>query len=639
MNHSLTTLRRLTLAICVACAGISPSYANDKPAKLDTVVITATRTEKPLTTSLAAATIITAQDIERQQPRDVIELLKTVPGVDATQRGGLGAESSVFIRGTNANHMLLLIDGQRVGSATLGSASLQHLDPNQIERIEIVRGPLSSLYGSDAIGGVIQVFTRKGKTASPLSLHAGVGSNNTKHQAAHASADIGGWISNAGISHLDTDGYNRSFSELPGSEDDDAYRNTTVNVTTAREFGTHDVNFQYLRSEAETEYDAIDYCRNPSGVCRPYSEIVNEVGSVGGSYAFSDALKLKSSIGVSKDASTTKDDADANVDDAFTTWRNALLLQMDWQLYKDALLSGGFDYTRDRVRGAIEGYDPVTYEPLPRVNYDRSVRGNRAWFAQLQNRIGSADLIVGVRNDDNDAFGNESTGNISVGIDATENTRFILATGSAFHTPTFNDLYWPDPSGPGNPHLKPEKSVSHELRIEHRVEHSTYSAAIYQTDISDLIQWQPVDPNNTYGPWTPTNIADAEIRGAELATSHVVGDITVNASYSYTRPIDSATDNQLINRTRQKLAVGVDRRLGGFVIGIEAASYDKRYMDQANLVSTSGYSVLDLHMSYELSRELTASMKMNNFFNRNYVVIDRYREAGSTAMLAINYKL
>lgn len=633
-----SAMKPLALAVCGAGVTLNCTAA-ETPKQLDTVFVTATRTERPVASSLAATTVITQQDIQRQQPRDVIELLKTVPGVDATQRGGIGAESSVFIRGTNANHMLLLVDGQRVGSATLGGASLQHLDPNQIERIEIVRGPLSSLYGSDAIGGVIQVFTKKGKPERPVALHAGFGSNATQKYAASVSTDIGGWISSASVSYLDTNGYNRSFSEIPGSQDNDAYRNTTANIATRRQFGVHEINFQYLRNEAETEYDAIDYCSNASGICQPFSKIINEVGSVGGTYAVNDAFKLKSSVGATKDSSTTEDDTDASVDDTFTTWRNVFLLQGDWQLDHNALLSAGFDYTRDRVRGAIAtAYDPITYEPTF-SNYNETTRGNRAWFAQLQNRIGIADLVFGFRNDDNDAFGRESTGNVSIGIDATDSTRIVIASGSAFHAPTFNDLYWPDPYGPGNPNLVAEQSVSNELRVEHRKDKATYSASVYQTEISDLIQWQPVDPSDANGPWTPTNIAEAEIQGAELVTSQTLGDYIVAASYSYTRPLDTETDTQLINRTRQKLAVTVDRRFGAFAVGIDMNAYDKRFMDQANLVSTSGYGLVDLLMSYDVSRDLTTSLKINNLLDRDYVVIDRYREDGVNAMFSVDYRM
>jgi vitamin B12 transporter len=635
-------IKPLGIALCEMTMGIFGVALNCSAAEpqLDAVVVTATRTERPAVSTLAATTVITQQDIQRQQPRDVIELLKTVPGVDATQRGGLGAESSVFIRGTNANHLLLLIDGQRVGSATLGGASLQYLDPNRVERIEIVRGPLSSLYGSDAIGGVIQVFTKKSDAARPVALHAGFGSNATQDYGANVSADIDGWISSAGISHLDTNGYNRTFSDIPGSEDDDAYRSTTANVATRRQFGAHEVNFQYLRNEAETEYDAIDSCRNKSGICEPFSRIINEVGSIGGTYAVNDAFKLKTSVGASKDKTTTQDDADPATDDAFTTWRNSLLLQGDWQLDKDALLSAGFDYTRDRVRGAVAvEFDPVTSVPTTFSNYNDTTRGNRAWFAQLQNRIGIADVIFGFRNDDNDAFGRESTGNFSIGIDATQNTRIVFATGSAFHAPSFNDLYWPDPYGPGNPDLVPEQSVSNELRVEHRSESAIYSAAIYQTEISDLIQWQPIDPTDEFSPWTPTNIADAEIQGAELTTSQTISDFTIAASYSYTRPIDTETENQLINRTRQKLAVSVDRRFGNVAIGVDATAYGKRYMDQSNLINASGYGLLDLRMSYDLSSDLTTSLKVGNLLDRDYVVIDRYREDGINATLNIDYRL
>jgi vitamin B12 transporter len=628
----------LAFAVCGAGAALDCSATN--PPTLNTVVVTATRTERSAASTLAANTVITQQDIQRQQPHDVIELLKTVPGVDAIQRGGLGGESSVFMRGTNANHMLLLIDGQRVGSATLGSASLQYLDPNQIERIEIVRGPLSSLYGSDAIGGVVQIFTKKNNPARPVSLHAGYGSNETRNYAASASVAIAGWVSNAGLSYLDTDGYNRTFSDIPGSEDEDAYRSATVNIGTRRQFGAHEINFHYLRNEAETEYDAIDSCYNASGICQPFSSIVNEVGSVGGTYAVNTAFRLKSNIGVSKDKTTTEDDANAATDDAFTTWRDSFLLQGDWQLDTNALLSAGFDYTRDRVRGAIAvSFDPVTRKPTAFSNYNDTSRGNRAWFAQLQNRIGIADLVFGFRNDDNDAFGRKSTGNVSIGIDAGETTRVVFASGSAFHAPSFNDLYWPDPYGPGNPDLVPEQSTSNELRVEHRRGEASYSAAIYQTEISDLIQWQPIDPGDEFSPWRPINIAEAEIQGAELTTTQAISDFAISASYSYTRPLDTETDNQLINRTRHKFAVSADRRFGAFAIGIDATVFGKRYMDQENLVSAGGYGLVDLRMSYDMSDDLTTSLKIRNLLDRDYVVIDRYREDGINATLSVEYKL
>ena len=635
-NRTTPFVRRRTLSLLIAALA-TPSIA--APHLQNPVIVTATRTAQTLSTSLAPATVITQEDIERLRPRDVIELLKYVPGVDTTQRGGAGADSSTFIRGTNSNHLLVLVDGQRVGSATSGGTSLQYVDPSQIERIEIVRGPLSSLYGSDAIGGVIQIITKKGSKAHPVTLHAAAGSNQTREAAINASADIAGWNSSVGVSHYNTEGYNRTFSETGGSEDDDAYRNSTVNVSSQRTLGAGAVNLQYLRNEAESEYDAISYCSNASGVCMPYSEIVNESGSVGGSYAFSDEFKLSSSIGSAKDVTTAKDDANAAVNDSFTTWRNSFLLQGDWQLDQNAVFTAGFDYTRDRVRGAIVGYDPVTYEPLPATNYDKTTRGNRAWFAQLQNRIGKADFLFGFRNDDNDAFGRETTGNFSLGINATQSTRVIWSSGSAFHAPTFNDLYWPDPSGPGNPDLLPEQSISHELRIEQRTQDAVYSASLYQTEITDLIQWQPTDPADDYSPWTPVNVADADIQGAELGATICLEDYIIQGSYSYTRPRNAETDTQLINRSRQKLTVSVDRKFGAFGIGIDATAYSKRYMDQDNITSTGGYGLIDLRLSYDVMRNLTTALKVGNALDRDYVVVDRYREDRVNAMFSVDYKL
>ena len=252
-KKSLTTL----LAVCLTSAASLSSFAADD-SKMETMVVTATRTPLALTKTLASVTTLDRSDIERLQATNVPELLSRVPGINLSQNGGEGSNTGIFIRGAEANQTLILIDGIRSSSATLGSTAIQYLNPDQIERIEIVRGPRSALYGSDAIGGVIQIFTKQGSKDLKTSFTVGAGSNETQKISASASAGTDTTQFNVTASYYDTQGFSRKDATLvsPPDNDDDAYRNSSLSASLSHQINDNNLwSFSLSHNEGESEYD------------------------------------------------------------------------------------------------------------------------------------------------------------------------------------------------------------------------------------------------------------------------------------------------------------------------------------------------------------------------------------------------
>lgn len=248
----------LTAAALLACA--APLYAQSSVAPAETIVVTATRTARAMNETLASVTVITREDIERRQARNLQDLLRGQVGISVSNNGGPG-KASVFVRGTEADHLLVMIDGIKVGSATLGTTAFQDIPLDQIERIEIVRGPRSSLYGSEAIGGVIQIFTRRGGGAFAPFMRLGAGSNATRSAAFGVSGGGAGTWFNLSVNGLATDGINACDAVLDAGcfvdeRDRDGYRNRGGSLRAGYRFGAGTaVDFHWLRADGHSEFD------------------------------------------------------------------------------------------------------------------------------------------------------------------------------------------------------------------------------------------------------------------------------------------------------------------------------------------------------------------------------------------------
>ena len=453
MSHSVQPGKSGVIVITVASFVVSFALsclpgvvaAAQSPDDRLTILITASRFAETVDETLAPVTVITRDDIEDAQAQTVEEVLRAVPGVTFGNNGGVGKVTSLFLRGTSSGHVLVLIDGVKVGSATAGTTPFEHLPLNQIEKIEVVRGPRSSLYGSEAIGGVIQIFTRKGDGETRPRFDASIGSHATGEMNLGVSGgDEDAWY-NLGLGTEFTNGYDSCRGPDGGcyvdEPDDDGNENKSVSLRGGFSLSNDlSVEGNFLNSESETEFDGSIFSGNES-------ETVTQLASV--KLDFQADEKLQTSLQVSRSKDLFDNFHNGEFVSTFNTTRNQIAWQNNIRVNEKTRLILGADHLDDKVDKNGD-------------NYTIDSRDNFGVFGAWRTDINDNDFELSLRDDDNEQFGEANTGGIAWGRDLGDGNRVTASYGTAFTTPTFNDLYWPDS---GNPDLKPEKSRSIDLGL------------------------------------------------------------------------------------------------------------------------------------------------------------------------------
>jgi vitamin B12 transporter len=587
--------------------------AQDNPL---TINITASRTPQSNVDTLASVTVIDRAEIERLQAHSVPEALRGVPGLGISSNGGAGKTTSIFLRGTEADHVLVLVDGLRIGSVTLGTASFQDIPIDQVERIEVVRGPRSSLYGADAIGGVIQIFTKKGGGALTPRLSLRGGSHATQDYSTGVSGGgERGWF-NVGGSHLETQGFNacnpRSAVLFAGcyvnEPDDDGYRNTGVSARAGyRLTDALSAEVHYLRAAGDNEYDGSVFSGNST-------EFVQDTLGARADWQVASIWRMSLSGGRSRDLSDNYFNGAFN--DSFDSDRYSASWQNDIALSAGQRLTLGADWLDDRVSGTTD--------------YDQDSRDNAAGFVQYQGRYGNHDLTLAARRDDNQQYGGHSTGSVAWGYRIAPDLRVMASWGSAFKAPTFNELYFPFF---GNPNLEPEESDSYELGLAGQHAGIDWSLNAYQTQIGQMIGFD--------ASWTPVNIAKARIRGLEaIASTEFAGwDLSANLSVldPENRGHDANRGNWLPRRAKQMGEIDADRRFGAWRVGATLRGEGKRYDDLANRHRLGGFVTADLRLAYVLHRDWTLEGKLANLLDKGYQTARLFEQDGRNGMLTLRY--
>lgn len=578
-----------TLFLLTACSAVTATEQTP-------IVVTATRTAQTVDDSLASVTIITAEQIEKQQAYDLTSLLTSVTGIDMTNSGGLGKASSIFMRGTSSNHILMMVDGIKLGSATTGSVAFQHIPISQIERIEIIRGPRASLYGSEAVGGVIQIFTKKGTTQQLTNVELGYGTYGTQKISAGTTGKKGKTSYAINVSQLKSDGFN---AKKDTETDIDGYNNDSVTLNLSQQVNdTSELNLNLMHASGTTEFDGYynsnDYVQQTTGLQYTFAALNN--------------WNVKLNAAQSQDHSDNF--SGATFQTRFNTTRDNLLWQNDIDISLNKLITFGIDYQNDRVEST--------------TNYDESSRNNTAAFIQYQWNGIKNDLQFAFRSDKNEAFGSHSTGNIAWGHDFENKLRLITSYGTAFNAPTFNQLYYPNY---GNSNLKPEVSASTEieLRKEHKWGKSSISA--YHTTIDDLIAGSPV-----------ANVNKAEINGLEMRLDTVVAGWDTQLEFAALDPRDKETNKILQRRTQRTLKINMDRKSGKWTPGIGIISQGHRFDDTANTKKINGYTLLNLKLAYALSKKMTVKAKLDNLFDVKYETAKDYNNPGRELFISLNYQ-
>jgi vitamin B12 transporter len=583
------------------------------------IQITAGRVAQPLEETPAAVTVVTREDIERQQAKSVPDVLRGLPGVTLANQGGPGKQSSLFLRGTESDHVLFLIDGVKVGSATSGTTPIENLPVELVERIEVVRGPRSSLYGSEAIGGVVQVFTRRG-AAPGLSPTASVGVGSDGYHeagAAVAAASRNAWF-NGSVSLVETDGFNACTGDPPSlagcatdEPDRDGYRQRAGQVRLGYRFDADtELDLHALRTRGDTEFD---------GSFQNESETLQQVVGLGLRLRPMQRWRMQLRAGQSRDeADNFKDDVFAT---RFDTRRDTLNWQNDLTVAEGHLITLGADYQDDRVTST--------------TGYTASSRDNLGIFGQYLGNLGAHELQLSLRHDDNEQFGDHVTGNAGWAYPLDDELRASAAYGTAFKAPNFNELYFPsDPvfGGGGNPDLRPETSRSAELGLDARKPWGGWSLRAYQTEIDDLII-----ASFTTG-FVPYNVAEARIRGMELGAHASLANWQLRGDVTLLDAENRVTGKELPRRPRQSARLDIDRHSHRYTLGATLVGAGGSYDDPANTRELDGYVTLDLRAEYRLDRAWRLQGRLVNLFDEDYETAAYYNQPGRSVFVTLRYQ-
>ena len=586
----MKTLKYLSLALALA----SSARAADS---LDPLLVTATRASIPLSQALSASTILTRSDIERVQAVDALELLRRVAGIDLARSGGPGAQTSLFMRGTNSNHVLVLIDGVRVASATSGGYSFEFLPVESIERIEIVRGPRASVWGSDAIGGVIQFFTRRDP-----GLNAGIALGSQSDRQARvafgARGDRGGY--RVGISSRHTDGISaQNANGFAFDPDNDGLERSGISLSGDYALSAaHRLDAFALANNANVEFD--------QGRSR------TEQRTLGASATseFSQTWSQEVQIGYVQDELTTP-----VFQSEFATKRTNAALKQTLQWGNQAILLG-VDWQRETGRDLSAGS----------AVFDRS-RRNLGLFAVWQGRFERQSLDLSARRDDSSQFGGASTGSIAWGVELAQDARLYVSAGQGFRAPNFNELYSPGFGGTfrGNPFLDPERSLSYEIGFKR----AGLRISGFSNHIDDLIAFQG---GQTFD---AVNVREARIQGVELEYrfDHPALNGAVNATFQ--GPKDLSAKRNLLRRPEQKFSLSLDRPLGARLsIGADVFISGPRDDFAASL---PGYGVLDLRARLTFNPTWAAQLRLANALDRDYELARGFNTEQRSVLLELKY--
>ncbi len=598
----------------------------DDALKLPDVLISASRQVESRTATSAANTVFTRADIDRLQPTSVTDLLSRVPGVQVAPTGGRGSLPGIFIRGTKAAQSLVLVDGVRIANATSGDSGLQFLDVDQIERVEVLRGSRSAVYGSDAIGGVIQIFTRRSNTPGlQPRLRIAAGSHQTVQRSLGLSGGNDATHFNLGASLDETAGIDSTGPSFASDGDHDAYRNQSFNLSLSHTFSERfEAGVNLLDSRGRSEYDnpfgGFDPVTFESFGQKPYTDF--SVSSLGSYFAaqLNDAWRSRLELAHSENRDDKRDKLSAERF-VFNTYRDQLTWQNDLALGEQNTLLIGGDWYEDRVHASTD--------------FTEDSRWNRAVFAQHRYQGEQFSTELGVRHDRNQQFGGQTTWSGSLTVPLNADNDVLLSYSEGFRAPTFNDLYYPQYS---NPNLDPEHSKSYELQWRSQLATTTrLETSLYRTDLRDAIVFGQDS--------IPRNVASARINGLEMALSQQWASWHAQLGMALIDPRDRDTGHTLARRARRTLSLDLDRDFGRFSAGASWQAVSSSYDDEANRNRIGGHSLLGLRGSWAASDEVKLEAKLDNVLDRRYSralysyegAYYPYREEGRTVLFSVTW--
>ena len=598
----------LSLAIAGAMSTSFIASANTEKSveDIEVLTVTATRSSLNIDDALTSQVVITRADIELANPISVLDLLSSVPSIDVAINGGKGQTGSIFMRGTGSDHTLVLIDGVRVSSATSGGTSFSTISPEMIERIEIVQGPRAALWGSDAIGGVIQIFTRQ-LADGEFFAGASFGTDSYKKYKAGVGISHGDGQTTITVSKEESDG----FDVREGDEtDDDGYDFTSVAIRGEQKV-TDELSLDWLLSSdsGDNEFDGFyngSDIKNHAWLVRAnYQSVINGIGN-----------NTVFSVGQNRDSADSLRDGESQ--GVFETRRNQYSIVNNSELSDSLQLNLGVDHYQDDVsKSTISVSNPAT-------KYGVEKRDTTGVFAHTLYTQNSWTYEATLRHDNVEDIESENTYNLGLGYAFNGDSRIVVNHGTGFKAPTFNDLYYPFG---GNVNLVSEFSKSSEIFFETKLEDINVSWNFYHSNVDNLIVWDGSKADN---------IEETEINGLEFALNFDRLGGTHDFNMSYTDAEDKQTKKQLVRRAKEKFNYKFTTSIRAADLYVEYQFVGSR-IDRGD-VELSSYQLVNLGLNYDISENVSLSSRVTNLLDKEYQTANTYNTQERAFYVGITYR-
>lgn len=596
-------------ALPLALAAAFPSWAQ---MQLQDVVVTATRVAQPITDVVADITILDRAAIERSGATGLADVLARVPGIAMARNGGPGTSTSVYVRGAESRFTAVFIDGVRVDSQSTGGATWNAIPLSRIDRIEVVRGPAAAIYGSDAIGGVIQIFTRKGEAGFSPSIEVGVGTHGTKKLDLALSGAQGAVDYALGLTRETSTGFNAQPTANP---DKDGYRSTSVSARLGLQINpAHRLEASLLTNDLNAQYDGSTPGKDDRG------QLDVQTFGLNWSARWTDAYTTRISVSQGDDRYETSPSVYLT-DTSVTSY----LWQNEYRAGPH-LLTAALERREDQLNNA---------STTPVIT-DRSQNALALGYGYTG---GQHTVQLNARHDKDSEFGSISTGSAAYAFAFRPNWRFTASAGTAFRAPTLFQRF----SMYGVPTLEPESARNREVGIKYQAQGQSFSAVAYRNTVANLITYvsgvgacaNGVLPNlypGCYG-----NTAMAQYSGLTLAATKALGAVTLTGSLDLQNPTDQTTGKLLVKRAKKMATLGADTQIAGWKAGAEIQLSGERFNNATNTQRMAGYGLVNLYTSTQLAKDWTLLGRIDNLGDKAYETANGYATAGRTFYVGLKW--